>query len=40
MIGGRLEVLDIVRRRTVITLFSMIFPALISGVSITSISIR
>jgi hypothetical protein len=38
--GGRLEMLDIMGFWTVITLFSMAFPALMSGVSITSVSIR
>ncbi len=38
--AGRLEMLDIMGFWTVITFFSAIFPALMSGVSITSVSIR
>lgn len=40
MTGGRLEMLDIMGLWTVITIFSMAFPVLMSGVAITSISIR
>ncbi|MCX6069607.1 MAG: hypothetical protein NTU91_01930 [Chloroflexi bacterium] len=38
--AGRLEMLDIMGFWTVITIFSMVFPALMADVSITSIRIR
>jgi len=40
MKAGRLEMLDIMDFWIVITIFSMAFPVLMSGVSVTSLSIR